>query len=54
MNTKTYTAVYRGYVFVRRGTWEQIQKILADGFCVCRVHAPGSDGVVVVTLGIVL
>jgi hypothetical protein len=54
MNTKTYTAVCRGHVFVRRGTWEQIQAVLADGFCVCRVGTADRDGVVTVTLGIVL
>ncbi len=54
MNTKTYTAVCRGHVFVRRGTWEQIQKILTEGFCVCQVNGPDRDGVVTVRLGIVL
>ena len=54
MNTKTYTAVHNGYVFVRRGTWEQVQKILAEGFCVCRIYFPDRDGDVMVTLGIVL
>ena len=47
---KTYTAVCRGHVFVRHGTWEQIQLILAEGFCVCQVADRDND--VTVTLGV--
>lgn len=52
--TKTYTAVRNGYFFVRRGTWEQVQKVLELGYCVCRAYGPDRDGDVVISLGILI
>jgi len=54
MNVKTYTAVRNGHFFVKRGTLEQLQKILKSGYCVCRSFPPDRDGDVMVTLGIVI
>lgn len=54
MNAKTYTAIRNGHVFVNKGTWEQLQKILDCGYCVCRSFGPDRDGHMTVTLGIVI
>jgi len=54
MNGKTYTAVRNGHVFVKRGTWKQVQKVLECGYCVCRYFEPDRDGDVMVTLGVVI
>lgn len=54
MIAKTYTAVRNGHFFVKKGTWEQLQKILDCGYCVCRSFGPDCDGDVMLTLGIVI
>jgi len=49
----TYTAYRNGHVFVDHGTWEQVEKILAIGYCVASREYRG-DGSVGIGLGLVI
>lgn len=55
MNTpQTFTAVRNGHVYVDRGTWSQVERVLEQGYCVSGRRGPDQHGVVELTLGLLI
>lgn len=52
--TPTFTAVRNGCVFVDRGDWSQVQRVLEQGYCVAGRFGPDSSGNITITLGLML
>ena len=51
MNTpQTFTASRNGHVYVDRGTWSQVERVLEQGYCVSGRRGPDQHGVVELTL----
>lgn len=49
----SYTAYRNGHVFVNQGTWDQVEKVLAIGYCVAS-REYRADGSVGLGLGLLL
>lgn len=52
--TPTFTAVRDGYVFVKRGTWSQVERVLEQGYCVAGRCGPDASGNTTIILGLMI
>lgn len=53
-NPQTFTAVRNGTVYLERGTWAQVERLLEQGFCIAGRCGPDQRGDTRLTLGLLL